>query len=146
MNILQEIFTDRYEEIIYTLHPRPVEIENIDKMINCGSPSFGGAKYRCPDCGHTKFVPFRCRSRFCPSCGVKYSMERTTSMSFKLIHCQHRHCVFTIDEDLRDFFLNDRSLLNCLFHSVASVVNRMLKKQVHELHARLHHGPSHFRP
>ena len=129
MNILQEIFTDRYEEIIYTLHPRPVEIENIDKMINCGSPSFGGARYKCPDCGHIKFVPFRCRSRFCPSCGVKYSMERTTSMSFKLIHCQHRHCVFTIDEDLRDFFLNDRSLLNCLFHSVASVVNRMLQKE-----------------
>lgn len=129
MNILQEIFTDRYEEIIYTLHPRPVEIENIDKMINCGSPSFGGARYKCPDCGHTKFVPFRCRSRFCPSCGVKYSMERTTSMSFKLVRCQHRHCVFTIDEYLRDFFLNDRSLLNCLFHSVASVVNRMLQKE-----------------
>ena len=34
MNILQEIFRDHYEEIVYTLHPRPVEVENIDKMIN----------------------------------------------------------------------------------------------------------------
>ena len=34
MNILQEIFTDHYEEIKYTLHPRPAEMENIDKMIN----------------------------------------------------------------------------------------------------------------
>ena len=125
MNILQRIFTDYYEEIKYTLHPRASEMENIEKMINCGDPSFGGAMYSCPNCDHLKFVPFRCHSRFCPTCGNKYSMDRTTSMSFKLINVPHRHCVFTIDENLRDFFLNDRSLLNCLFHSVSSVVSRM---------------------
>lgn len=76
-----------------------------------------------------KFVAFRCHSRFCPTCGNKYSMERTTNMSFKLINVQHRHCVFTIDENLRDFFLQDRSLLNCLFHAVTSVVLRMFHKQ-----------------
>ena len=125
MNILQEIFTDYYEEIKYTLHPRATEMENIDKMINCGDPSFGGAMYGCSNCGNLKFVPFRCHSRFCPTCGNKYSMERTTSMSFKLVNVKHRHCVFTIDENLRAFFLKDRSLLNCLFRSVSSVVSRM---------------------
>ena len=125
MNILQKIFTDYYEEIKYTLHPRDTEMENIDKMINCGDPSFGGAMYGCPHCGKLKFVPFRCHSRFCPTCGNKYAMERTTNMSFKLIRVPHRHCVFTIDENLRDYFLQDRSLLNCLFHSVNSVVSRM---------------------
>ena len=105
MNILQKIFTDHYEEIKYTLHPRDTEMENIDKMINCGDPAFGGAMYGCPDCGEFKFVPFRCHSRFCPSCGTKYAMERTTKMSFKLINVQHRHCVFTIDEHLRPFSL-----------------------------------------
>ena len=125
MNILQKIFTDYYEEILYTLHPRNTEMENIDKMIHCGDPSFGGAMYSCPHCDNLKFVPFRCHSRFCPSCGNKYSMERTTSMSFKLVNVSHRHCVFTIDEDLRHFFLEDRSLLNDLFHSVSSVVSRM---------------------
>ena len=125
MNILQRIFTDYYEEIKYTLHPRKTEMENIDKMINCGDPSFGGAMYGCPHCGKLKFVPFRCHSRFCPTCGNKYSMDRTTSMSFKLVNVPHRHCVFTIDENLRDFFLKDRSLLNCLFHSVSSVISRL---------------------
>ena len=125
MNILQEIFTDYYEEIKYTLHPRATEMENIDKMINCGDPSFGGAMYGCSNCGNLKFVSFRCHSRFCPTCGNKYAMERTTSMSFKLVNVKHRHCVFTIDENLRAFFLKDRSLLNCLFRSVSSVVSRM---------------------
>lgn len=125
MNILQKIFSDHYEEMLYTLHPRQVVIENVDRMINCGDPSFGGAMYICPHCENMKFVPFRCKSRFCPSCGVKYSQARSTSMSFKLIHCVHRHCVFTIDDALRHFFLDDRSLLDCLFQAVRSVVLRL---------------------
>ena len=62
MNILQRIFTDYYEEIKYTLHPRKTEMENIDKMLGCGDPSFGGAMYVCTHCGNFKFVPFRCHS------------------------------------------------------------------------------------
>ncbi len=62
MNILQKIFADYYEEIEYTLHPRDIEMENIDKMINCGDPSFGGAMYGCPHCGKLKFpsLPLAC--------------------------------------------------------------------------------------
>ena len=118
MNILQKIFKEHYEEMIYLQHPRDSVIENVDKMINCGNPSFGGAMYGCGHCGNLKFVPFRCKSRFCPTCGNKYSIDRTTSMSFKIIKTPHRHCVFTIAEELRPFFLKDRSLLNCLFSAV----------------------------
>lgn len=128
MNILQKIFTDHFEEMIYILHPRQTEIENVEKMIHCGDPSFGGAMYGCPKCGKLKFVPFRCHSRFCPTCGNLYAMKRTTSMSFKVISVQHRHCVFTIDKNLREYFLNDRSLLDCLFHAVRSVILRMFHK------------------
>ena len=128
MNILQKIFNDYYEVIKYTLHPRDSAMENIDKMLNCGDPSFGGAMYACTTCHNMKFVPFRCKSRFCPTCGVKYSQERSTRMAFKLLNCTHRHCVFTIDEELRHFFLEDRSLLNCLFRAVQSVILRMFNK------------------
>lgn len=57
-----------------------------------------------------------------------YSIDRTTSMSFNIIDCKHRHCVFTIPDELRSFFLKDRSLLNSLFHAVRSVVLRMFAK------------------
>ena len=128
MNILQKIFKEHYEEMIYLQHPRDSVIENVDKMINCGNPSFGGAMYGCGHCGNLKFVPFRCKSRFCPTCGNKYSIDRTTSMSFKIIKTPHRHCIFTIAEELRPFFLKDRSLLNCLFSAVNSVISRMFFK------------------
>lgn len=128
MNIIKKIFNDNYEIIKYALHPRRVVMENIEKMINCGDPSFGGAMYGCSHCGELKFVPFRCHSKFCPTCGSKYSNDRSTMMSFKLIRCTHRHCVFTIDEELRHFFLEDRSLLNCLFQAVRSVILDMFHK------------------
>ena len=92
MNILQSIFTDYYEHIIYELHPRPAVIENVNKMIHCGDSSHGGAMYGCPHCGNLKFVPFRCKSRFCPSCGNKYNQLRSFHMSCKPVSCVHRHC------------------------------------------------------
>ena len=58
MNILQTIFNDHYEEMLYILHPRQAVIDNVDKMINCGDPAFGGAMYACSKCGNLKFVPF----------------------------------------------------------------------------------------
>ena len=105
MNILQKIFLEHYEEMLYILHPRESVIENVNKMMHCGDSSYGGAMYHCPDCNEWKFVPFRCHSRFCPTCGNMYSIDRTTSMSFKLLFCTHRHCVFTIPEQLRLFSL-----------------------------------------
>ena len=63
MNILQKILKEHYDEIVYILRPRKSIIENVNKMINCGDPSFGGALYGCTECGKLKFVPFRCKSK-----------------------------------------------------------------------------------
>ena len=105
MNVIQKMLKDYYEIIEYDIKPGPVVMENIEKVINYGEPSYGGAIYGCPHCGNLTFVPFRCRSKFCPTCGAKYSNDRSTAMSFKLILCTHRHLVYTIDESLRRFFL-----------------------------------------
>ena len=129
MNILQKIFNEHYEELIYITHPRQSVIDNVNKMLGCGDPSFGGAMYGCTCCGNLKFVAFRCHSRFCPTCGNMYSIDRTTSMSFKPINCSHRHCVFTIPKELRPYFLKDHSLLNCLFSAVRSVILRSFHKE-----------------
>lgn len=124
-NILQTIFSDHFEYIQYVIRPGKNVMDNIDRMIHCHDPSFGGAFFGCPHCGNLKFVPFSCKSRFCPSCGNMYNQKRAFRMSSKLVSCNHRHCVFTIPQELRIFFLNDRSLLNCLFHSVRDVILRM---------------------
>ena len=52
MNVIQKMLRDYYEIIEYDIKPRPVVMENIDKVINCGDPSYGGAMYGCPHCGN----------------------------------------------------------------------------------------------
>ncbi len=64
MNILQKIFTNHYEEMKYILHPRPSVLENVDKMINYGDPSYGGAMYGCPTVRNLSFFPSVARAAF----------------------------------------------------------------------------------
>lgn len=129
MNIIQKIFSDHFHTVASSgISIRDTVFENVDKMLHCGDYSQGYTLYFCEHCGTFKHVPFRCKSRFCTSCGTLYSIKRSTSMSFKLINTSHRHCVFTIPEQLRSFFLKDRSLLDCLFKSVADCIFYSFRK------------------
>lgn len=82
-NLIQQMCIDHYEEILYSLHPRPVVMDNIDRLINCGDPDFGGTLYICPKCGEIKYVPYRCHSKLCSTCGTMYSLKRAQSMQSK---------------------------------------------------------------
>ena len=55
MNVLQKIFKDHFEEMIYIQHPRDSVIENVEKMIHCGDPSFGGGAHRAGNEGRRRF-------------------------------------------------------------------------------------------
>ena len=129
MNILQTIFNDHFNTVANSgITIRDTVFHNVHKMLHCGDFNYGHALYGCEHCGNYKIVPFRCKSRFCTSCGNLYSIRRSTSMSFKLIRTSHRHCVFTIPQELRLFFLKDRQLLNCLFRAVADCILFMFHK------------------
>ena len=49
------IFYDNYEEHIYINQPRHSVIDNVDRMLGCGDPSFGAAMYGCTSCGNSNF-------------------------------------------------------------------------------------------
>ena len=51
----------------------------------------------------------------CSSCGNKYNKQRETSIFTKLFRYKHRHVVFTIAEELRPFFRQDRRRFQYLF-------------------------------
>lgn len=120
---IKQILSDHWDNFLaigYDL--RPAIIENINKAIRCGDPSLGYALYSCSDCNNIKYVAFRCKSRFCNTCGASYVSERARNISNKLINCEHRHLVFTIPQELRNFFRRDRSLLNVLFQATSKTL------------------------
>ena len=101
---------------------RSVVSYEIQRVLACGDPRNGFSLYECPRCLRKRFVPFRCHSRFCSTCGAAYQDNRAASIEEKLINCRHRHVVFTIAQELRPYFRKYRALLHVLFRSAAQVI------------------------
>ena len=109
-----KILRDWFPALVSQCSLRPIVISEIRKVLNCRNPK-NGTMYCCDRCNQIRWVPFTCKSRFCPSCGNLYNMQRANALAERLFDVPHRHVIFTIPESLRHYFLEDRSLLNLLF-------------------------------
>ena len=132
---IKDIFNDHWYSFLEdnpNLNIRPVVHEEVEKMMGCGSLSNGYAVYTCEHCHNYLYVPFTCKSRFCCSCGTKYTLDRADTIARKSINCPHRHITFTIHQDLWPLFQKDRSLLNLLFDAVSSTILSWFFDQNHK--------------
>ena len=122
---IQQIFQDNWNNFVIdnpNILIRDSIFDEVNKVINCGNPDFGYAIYICEHCGKFLKVPFRCKSRFCNTCGVKYAQDRALSMAKKSIRCKHRHIVFTMSDKLWFYFQKYRYLLNGLFEASSNSI------------------------
>jgi len=116
---IKDIFKDHWHLFLNYMYAtnktvRYAILHEVERILSCQSSS-GYSLYGCVHCNILKYVPFTCKSRFCNSCGALYSANRAKSIKSKLYKCNHRHVIFTIPDELRIYFLNDRKLLNILF-------------------------------
>lgn len=125
----KQIFFDWWDTFLIH-HPniniRDIVGESVNKLLTCGTLFAGFSIFIC-ECLNRIFVCHTCKSRFCPSCGNKYNEERATSIKKVLFNHSHRHAVFTIPEDLRRFFREDRIRLNILFKAVDLTIKEYFK-------------------
>lgn len=122
---IKQIFNDHWDNFVIRnpeLDIRQVVFDEVEKIINCGNPDYGYALYVCDHCKKFVKVPFRCKSRFCNTCGVKYAQDRSFSMTKKSIRCKHRHIVFTMSDKLWPYFQKYRNLLDGLFEAASSSI------------------------
>ena len=117
----------KYSEHI-NLNIRPVVIKEVNKMIKCKTSALGSNLWQCPNCDYEHFQYNTCKSRFCNSCGVKYSKQRTLTIMSKLVNSKHRHLTFTIPDILWDYFREDRTRLNILFDAVNITISSWCKE------------------
>lgn len=111
-------FLNKFPNIII----RDTVYENVKRMIKCKTLDLGFDVFKCPNCGKEKLCFHTCKSRLCSSCGNKYNKERQTSIFSKLFKFKHRHVVWTIPEELRKYFRQDRKRLNLLFKASQIVI------------------------
>lgn len=104
-------------------------IQSIDKFLACRDMSKGFIKFKCPLCPIIHKFPLTCKSKLCPSCGFKYSSIWAQNTMKHILNIEHRHVLFTIPKECRQFFFYDRNLLSKL--SVA--VNEIFKFTFHNI-------------
>ena len=131
---LKEVFKEYWLDFLdYAdnnhLNIRDVTLNNVNKMLHCKTPALGYNLWLCPSCNHEHASYNTCKSRFCNSCGVKYSKERTLHIMSKLINVKHRHLVFTIPDILWIYFREDRTRLNLMFDAVNITLSSWVQNQ-----------------
>lgn len=122
---IKDIFGDHWNKFLKSypnITIRETVFDNINKMLKCKTLDLGFDVFKCPNCGKEKFCFHTCKSRLCSSCGNKYNTERQTSIFSKLFKFKHRHVVWTIPEELRNYFREDRQRLSLLFKASQIVI------------------------
>ena len=132
--IFSKFFFKYWEQIKFNFDPqrRKNILQNVGAFLKCGNPKFGYANFLCPQCFQKIIVPFTCKSKFCPSCGKKYSALWAEKTADSLIDVKHRAVLFTIPKELRKFFFYDRNLLTKLTYAV----NDIFKYQFHNIKSK----------
>ena len=122
---IKDIFIDHwdnYKSKFAHRKRRPIIDKVVNKFLSCKTINLGWSIYKCPICDESKIVPHTCKTRFCSSCGNKYNEDRALSIKSKLFRWKHRHVVFTLPEELRGYFRNNRKLLNLLFKASSETI------------------------
>lgn len=115
---IKDIFKDHWNNFLNeypNFNIRETIFYNIKRLLKCKTSALGFDVFKCKKCGKEKILFHTCKSRMCSSCGNKYNNERSTSIFSKLFKFRHRHVVWTIPEELRNYFREDRKRLNLLF-------------------------------
>ncbi len=91
--------------------PRFVERE-LRAYLECGLPSYGFLRVRCPNCGHERLVAFSCKGRgFCPSCGGRRMAETAAHLVDQVLpEVPVRQWVLSLPFELRYRLAYDREL------------------------------------
>ena len=130
-NIFSKFFFKYWEQIKVHFNKQRQNdiINNVLAFLNCGNPKFGFSAFVCPKCWDKLIVPFTCKSKFCPSCGVIYAEKWAQSLHAQLFNVKHLHITFSLPTGfIRDFFFKHNFELRALADAAYSSIKYTFKK------------------
>lgn len=134
INIILENHFEKFKEDklsrIKSKEMRQHIINVIEKALNCGNIEHGYIKHKCLNCNEEYIHGFSCKSKFCTKCGRMYSIKWSEKQAENMLNVKHRHAVFTIPEELRNYFYKKRELLKELQDATYGVVSHYYKEKV----------------
>lgn len=102
----------------------PCAESSLRAFLECGIARFGVARFRCKDCGDSRFVPFSCKRRMaCPSCDAKRAVvESGHALEELLADVPYRQWVLVLPKRLRYFVHRDKRLPGEISRLLASAL------------------------
>ncbi|MFI5363017.1 MAG: transposase zinc-binding domain-containing protein [Elusimicrobiota bacterium] len=105
--------------------------DSLRSFLQCGIPRFGVARFRCKDCGDSRFVPFSCKRRMaCPSCDAKRGVvESGHALEDLLPDVPYRQWVFVLPKRVRYFVNRDSRLSGEIDAILARTLTAFFRKR-----------------
>jgi hypothetical protein len=104
-------------------------IKEVDKFRTCGTYENGFKLFVCEGRHDVRKIAFRCKGRFCTSCSNGETEEWGRLMAEDMLQVSHRHVIFTIDEGLRNIFLQHREMLKPFMDEAVKLIQEWFKKK-----------------
>jgi hypothetical protein len=101
------------------------QIQEIQKMLLCHDPSRGFSIFECAKCDRFEVVHMGCNSRLCPSCGKHLTDQWAKSVMHRMLPVKHRHCVFTLPDELWSMMREDSKLIKIVFKLLIETVEEV---------------------
>ncbi len=101
------------------------QLQEIQKMLLCHDPSRGFAIFGCAECNNVEVVHMGCNSRLCPSCGRNMTEQWAKKVMNRMLPVKHRHCVFTLPNELWPLMRDDRKMIKVAFGLLIEAVEEV---------------------
>lgn len=107
---------------------RKEEYSTLNLMALCRQGPLGYNHARCQGCRHSEWYASSCGNRHCPNCLGPRQAQWSQKVCERLPDCPHFHVVFTVPEELHDFFeANYRIAADVLFKAATETLKLFQK-------------------
>lgn len=104
------------------------QYSTLNLMAHCREGTLGYNYAKCGDCGHKEWYASSCGDRHCPNCLGPRQAQWSQKVCDRLPDCPHFHVVFTVPQELHDFFEdNYRIAATELFAAAAETLKAFQK-------------------
>lgn len=117
----------------YNVGPRLYGQESkvVNAIKNCQTEVLGAHRYQCDHCGSEHLLFNSCGNRHCPKCQFVARARWVEARIEELLPVQYFHVVFTIPEELRLVFLQNKKLcFGLLFKAAHSTVQDVAREKL----------------
>lgn len=104
------------------------EYSTLNLLAQCRQGTLGFNRVSCRDCHHKEWYASSCGNRHCPNCLGPRQAEWSGKLCGRLPDCPHFHVVFTVPEELHEFFEMNYRIAGDLLFATATETLKLFQK------------------